>query len=114
MNRERNRTALNSRSAGFQTCCVADFQVGRPHFVSRHAGLETRDPADLEVCATAGRATPSRERADSAVHAPNRREFLRAVSMAGAAAGLGGINDLAPSASPQPKDKALIAITLDL
>jgi hypothetical protein len=45
-------------SAGFQTCCIADFQVGGP----RHnpsalkspppAGLETRDTADLEVCAT--------------------------------------------------------------
>ncbi len=37
-------------SAGFQTCCIADFQVcGR---VPRPASLETRDTADLEVCAT--------------------------------------------------------------
>ena len=35
------------RSAGFQTCCAADFQIGTPQ-----AGLETRDTADLEVCAT--------------------------------------------------------------
>jgi hypothetical protein len=38
------------RSAGFQTCCIADFQVGFPAL--RPAGLETRDTADLEVCAT--------------------------------------------------------------
>jgi hypothetical protein len=45
-------------SAGFQTCCVADFQVGwlgknpmRQHF-GRPAGLETRDTAGLETCAT--------------------------------------------------------------
>ena len=46
------------RSAGFQTCCVAGFQIGvarkcrtRPN-VARPAGLETGDTADLEVCAT--------------------------------------------------------------
>jgi hypothetical protein len=38
------------RSAGFQTCCTADFQVGPAEW--RPAGLETRDTADLEVCAT--------------------------------------------------------------
>jgi hypothetical protein len=38
------------RSAGFQTCCLADFQVGSPAL--RSAGLETRDPAELEVRAT--------------------------------------------------------------
>jgi hypothetical protein len=38
------------RGAGFQTCCIADFQVGS--LASRPAGLETRDTADLEVCAT--------------------------------------------------------------
>jgi hypothetical protein len=42
-----------SCSAGFQTCCVADFQVGTTAL--RLAGLETRDTADLEVCATPGR-----------------------------------------------------------
>jgi hypothetical protein len=38
------------RSAGFQTCCAADFQVGATAL--RPAGLETCDTADLEVCAT--------------------------------------------------------------
>jgi hypothetical protein len=45
-----------SRSAGFQTCRVADFQIGGASEVVRSAGLETgletRDTADLEVCAT--------------------------------------------------------------
>jgi hypothetical protein len=41
-----------ARSAGFQTCCVADFQVGRTHNIQQHAGVENRDKADLEVCAT--------------------------------------------------------------
>jgi hypothetical protein len=37
-------------SAGFQTCRIADFQIGE---VSRSAaGLETCDTADLEVCGT--------------------------------------------------------------
>ena len=46
------------RSAGFQTCCVADFQIGEvggdeaQWLGGRHAGLETRDTADLEVRAT--------------------------------------------------------------
>jgi 5-methyltetrahydrofolate--homocysteine methyltransferase len=40
------------RSAGFQTCCIADFQFGSASGVVRSAGLETRDTADLEVCAT--------------------------------------------------------------
>jgi hypothetical protein len=35
------------RSAGFQTRCAADFQIGIPS-----AGLEICDTADLEVCAT--------------------------------------------------------------
>jgi hypothetical protein len=38
------------RSAGFQTCCAADFQVGIAEVWP--AGLETRGTADLEVCAT--------------------------------------------------------------
>ena len=38
------------RSAGFQTCRIADFQVGSAAL--RPAGLETRGTADLEVCAT--------------------------------------------------------------
>ncbi len=31
------------RSAGFQTCCIADFQIGKSYDVARPAGLETRD-----------------------------------------------------------------------
>jgi hypothetical protein len=42
-----------------------------------------------------------------------RREFIRTVSMAGVAARLGGANALAQAAQPS-RDKALIAITLDL
>jgi len=41
-----------SRSAGFQTCCVADFQIGSTGFTVRPAGWEARDTADLAVCAT--------------------------------------------------------------
>jgi hypothetical protein len=48
-------------SAGFQTCCIADFQVGRTPAVVQSAGLETRDTADLEVCATGVAATPRYE-----------------------------------------------------
>ena len=40
------------RGAGFQTCLVAGFQIGAAWGVVRPAGLETRDTADLEVCAT--------------------------------------------------------------
>jgi len=47
-------------SAGFQTCRVADFQIGRPSAFTRPAGLETCDTADLEVCATARGARPRR------------------------------------------------------
>jgi hypothetical protein len=43
-----------ARSAGFQTCRIADFQVGVVFNVVRPAGLETRNTADLEVCATTG------------------------------------------------------------
>jgi hypothetical protein len=40
------------RSAGFQTCCAADFQVGGTAL--RAAGLETCGTAGLETCGTAG------------------------------------------------------------
>lgn len=43
-----------------------------------------------------------------------RREFLRAISLGGAAAGLGGLSAIAQPAPPTKRDKALIAITLDL
>ena len=52
------RSSCHERGAGFQTCCVADFQIGGASALSnasgnrRPAGWETRDPADLEVCAT--------------------------------------------------------------
>ena len=52
---QKSRSA--SRFAG-QTCCVADFQIGEAREfsfrdrVGRRAGLETRDTADSEVCAT--------------------------------------------------------------
>src|ERR1044071_4763623 len=45
-------------SAGFQTCCVADFQVGRAVEFGWAADLEIRDTADLEVCATLVAAVP--------------------------------------------------------
>jgi hypothetical protein len=58
-NVEENKTTLSpmqpdmqARSAGFQTCCIADFQVGKTLEITQFAGLETRDTADLEVCAT--------------------------------------------------------------
>src|SRR5213078_1354742 len=48
-------------SAGFQTCRIADFQIGNAPKLQRHlnysrfADLEIRDTADLEVGATQGR-----------------------------------------------------------
>jgi len=50
------RRGVPARSAGFQTCCIADFQVGRVLENARPTGLETRDSADLEVGAAVGRA----------------------------------------------------------
>jgi hypothetical protein len=44
----------------------------------------------------------------------NRRDFVRAVSIAGAAVGLGSIAARAQSPSSPGRDRALIAITLDL
>lgn len=41
-----------NRGAGFQTCRIAGFQTGAAAAVERSAGLETRDTADLAVCAT--------------------------------------------------------------
>ena len=43
-----------------------------------------------------------------------RREFLRTVSLAGATVALGGARIMAQPATSAPRDKALIAITLDL
>ena len=40
------------RSAGFQTCGIADFQVGRACEFGQRAGLKTRDTAGLEARAT--------------------------------------------------------------
>jgi hypothetical protein len=47
-----NQTDAPARSAGFQTCRIADFQVGKALGITPFAGLETHDTADLEVCAT--------------------------------------------------------------
>ena len=49
---EVGRSTAAGRSAGFPTCRIADFPIGDAGIVRRHAGLETRDTADLEVCAT--------------------------------------------------------------
>ena len=46
------------RSAGFQTCCIADFQVGNTVEFGWPADSEIRDTADLEVCATLVAASP--------------------------------------------------------
>jgi len=53
-----SEVGLRPARSGFPTCWIADFQVGGAH-VSRNAqqrpppaGWETRDTADLEVCAT--------------------------------------------------------------
>ena len=43
---------MPASSAGFQTCCIADFQVGRVLENALPAGLETRDTADLSVSAS--------------------------------------------------------------
>jgi hypothetical protein len=40
------------RSAGFQTCCIADFQIRQLLDGQRPADLEIGDTADWEVCAT--------------------------------------------------------------
>jgi len=45
------------RSAGLQAGCIADFQVGMRD--AAPAGLETRDTADWEVCATLNTCPPS-------------------------------------------------------
>ena len=44
---------ISFRSADFQVCRVADFQIGPPRKVIAGAGLEACGTADLEVCATA-------------------------------------------------------------
>jgi hypothetical protein len=37
------------RSAGFQTCCIADFQIGESCDVMRRTGLEAGDAPDSET-----------------------------------------------------------------
>ncbi|TMQ01667.1 MAG: hypothetical protein E6L09_02550 [Verrucomicrobia bacterium] len=44
--------ATARRSAGFQTCCIADFQIGGACDVVPPAGLETRDTAQRGEAAT--------------------------------------------------------------
>jgi len=52
------------RTAGFPTCCIADFPIGRlsvrraRQWVVLPAGWETRETADLEVCGTKKPAAP--------------------------------------------------------
>jgi hypothetical protein len=54
---------MSNCSAAFQSCCVADFQIGiasnfRARFAGRGlAGLETCDTAGSEACATFTAAT---------------------------------------------------------
>jgi prepilin-type N-terminal cleavage/methylation domain-containing protein len=53
-----NRERAGSRSAAFQSCCIADFQIGVPERIQtdrncqRPAGFETCDTAGSEACAT--------------------------------------------------------------
>jgi hypothetical protein len=62
-------------STGFQTCCIGDFQVGRAPAVVQSAGLETRDTADLEVCAIGVAVT---SRCASALNQfPDRIQFVK-------------------------------------
>jgi hypothetical protein len=56
--RKLSREATLGRSAGFPTCCVADFQIGWARDSGRPAGLEICDTADSEVCATSVAAAP--------------------------------------------------------
>jgi hypothetical protein len=68
-------TTAGLRSAGFQTGCIADFQVGRTPAVVQSAGLETRDTADLEVCAIGVAVT---SRCASALNQfPDRIQFVK-------------------------------------
>ena len=65
--RESGASAHCPRSAGFQTCRIADFQIGNAPKLQRHlnysrfADLEIRDTADLEVGATEGRCADAPE-----------------------------------------------------
>jgi hypothetical protein len=64
------------RSAGFPTCCIADFQIGSASKRRGVPGLETRDTADLEVCAAGSRmkylAKPPHPDADAHADCPNK------------------------------------------
>ena len=65
--REPGASAHCPRSAGFQTCRIADFQIGnalqRHLNYSRFADLEICDTADWEVGATEGRCADAPTRA---------------------------------------------------
>ena len=92
---ERRETAV--RSAGFQTCCIADFPICRPRknpalgIVQRPAGLETRDTADSEVCATF----------QPAVHWQSLTLFANIVSLPTN----GKASRTAPSPQPSPSER---------
>lgn len=49
------KSFLQVGSAGFSTCCIADFQIGEARRTTGAAGMESCETADLEVCATTGR-----------------------------------------------------------
>jgi len=63
------------RGAGFPTCCIAGFQAGSPALWP--AGLETRDTADLEVCAAPNRypAPAGPGRAGGTAKTPSKSPF---------------------------------------
>jgi hypothetical protein len=89
--RARNRatrrvTRRCRRSAGFQTCRIADFQIGGSHGNPRLASLETCDTADLEVCATTN-STPFHrsipQSSSTAIRFRRRRRGQRQAGLAG-------------------------------
>src|SRR5262245_21396815 len=54
--RRRTRASATERcrSADLRVCCVADFQSAERRVSAERGGLEIRDTADSEVCATRG------------------------------------------------------------
>ena len=89
------RPALD-RSAGFQTCRIADFQIGRPSNRPPASGLETCDTADLEVCATA--LGPARCEL-------TRRDFIRGAALCAVVGGLAAAESSATGAAPKTQAK---------
>ena len=50
--RKRREKPRRRRSADFQVCCIADFQIRRRNNIGRPADLEVGDTAGLETGAT--------------------------------------------------------------